>query len=287
MHWTQHIRNKVLKGSIVEQFIVINLAVFIGVFLVNTLGFLTQIEGNFLVNYLSLPAQFDDFLSKPWTLLSYGFLHVGFIHLLLNLIMLHFIGSLFLDYFSPKQFIQFYSLGTIAGGLVFLGNFNYFPAFTKQADYSQLLGASAGVSALLVGLATYLPKYQLKFRFIGFVHLWKIALFWVVYDLIQIPVSNAGGHLAHLGGALFGFLYVWLAKHEKTTFKTQIAHWFRKRKSPLKTVYKSSSKKVKKPLKVDKNQQKIDRILDRISQSGYETLSEEEKTFLFQQGKKT
>ena len=194
------------NAGIVEQLIYVNLAVFLLVFISNTFGFLFQSNSNLLVNWFALPANFDDFLSKPWTIITYGFLHTSFLHILLNLIALFYIGHLFQQYFTAKQLLNFYLLGTLFGGIIFVASYNFFPALQQAAHNSVVLGASAGISAIFIGIATYIPNYELKFPLIGFVKLWILAAFWIAIDIIQIPAGNAGGHLAHIGGALIGFI---------------------------------------------------------------------------------
>ena len=270
-------------AGIVEQLIYINLVVFILVFVTNTFGYLFEAQSNVLVSWLSLPASFDDFILKPWTILTYGFLHVGFLHILFNLIALYYIGHLFKNYFTSKQLLNFYIYGTVFGGVLFLLSYNFFPVFSSQKDNNVLLGASAGISAIFIGIATYMPNYELKFPLIGFIKLWMLAAIWVLMDIIQIPVSNAGGHIAHLGGAILGFMYVSSASNVKLDILNPLKNLFKK-KSSLRTVYKSKTT-VTKPARKTKNQQEIDSILDKISKSGYDTLSKEEKDFLFKQGK--
>lgn len=274
------------QGTIVDQLIYATVAVFILVFVVNTMGYLFNSPGNPLVSWFILPASFDEFIYKPWTLISYGFFHVDFLHLLFNLIALHYIGNLFINYFTQKQFLQFFLLGTIFGGLLFLLSYNVFPAFANDVNNSVLLGASAGISAIFVGIATYMPNYQFNIRFIGYVKLWYLAAFWVLLDIIQIPVSNAGGHLAHLGGALFGFIYVSQASNKPLAIWDTIAALFTVKKKPLRTVYKSSKKETTSKSTKAEYQKKVDQILEKISASGYDALSKEEKEFLFKQGRK-
>ena len=286
MNFIEKIKYRFKNANIVEQLIYINLGVFLAVFLVNTFSFLFGSNVNILVDWFSLPASFSKFSVKPWTIFTYGFLHAGFLHILFNLIALFYIGNLFLEYFTAKQLLSFYILGTLFGGIIFLVSYNYFPAFSKEIDRSILLGASAGISAIFVGIATYMPNYQLKIRFIGFVKLWYLAAIWVVLDVLQIPISNPGGHLAHLGGALFGFLYVKQASNKKIDLWAKITSLFSIKKKPLKTVYKSDKKTTKSPQSNSPNQQEIDTILDKISKSGYDTLTKAEKEFLFKQGKK-
>ena len=278
------LQNKFKYANIVEKIISINVAVFVLIFIFNTLGFLFKANGS-VVDWFILPATFEGFISKPWSIITYGFVHVDFIHILMNLISLYFIGNLFVNYFTPKQFISFYILGTLFGGIVFLLSYNFFPAFSNDVSNSVLLGASAGVSAIFIGLATYIPNYQFKIPLLGFIKIWHLAAIWVALDVIQIPVGNAGGRLAHIGGALFGFLYVSQASNVKIDILSKISSFFTSKKKPLKTVYKSKKTTTKKQANTTYKQQKINVILDKISKSGYDTLSQEEKDFLFKQGK--
>lgn len=272
------------NAGIVEKLIYINLAVFILVFLANTFGFLFQSNTNPLVKWLSLPASFNDFLKKPWTIITYGFLHAGFLHILMNLIALFYIGNLFKQYFTPKQVLNFYIYGTIVGGILFLLSYNYFPVFASQKGNNVLLGASAGISAIFIGIATYMPNYEIKFPLIGFVKLWILGAIWVGLDILQIPMGNAGGRIAHLGGALFGFLYVQQVSNKELDVFTPIKNLFKKQQKPLRTVHKSSTKRTRTSPKSE-NQQQIDLILEKIGKSGYDSLTQTEKEFLFKQGK--
>lgn len=272
---------KFKTGSIVEKLIYINLAIFILGFLFNTLSFLMSAHSNFIFDWFALPAQYSDMFLKPWTLITYAFLHASLWHILANLIVLFYIGNLFLDYFTQKQFLNYYILGALFGGVIFVLSFNMFPAL-KNSN-SVLVGASAAVTAIFVGIATYLPNYELNIRFIGFVKLWILAAIWVGIDLIQIPVENAGGHLAHLGGAFIGFILSYNYQNRSQFFKYLYGLFSARKQKPLKTVYKSTVKR--ESSKVVVNQKRIDDILDKISKSGYETLSKEEKDYLFKSGK--
>ena len=284
MSYINNIQNRFRQANIVEKFITINLVVFIAVFLLNTLGFLFQ-TNNSLINWFILPATFEEFITKPWTIITYGFVHVEFLHILMNLISLYYVGNLFINYFTPKQFISFYILGTLFGGLVFMLSYNVFPAFASDVSNSVLLGASAGVSAIFIGIATYTPNHQFKIPLIGFIKLWHLAIIWIILDVIQIPAGNAGGHLAHIGGAIFGYLYVKQARKNNISIWSKITAFFASKKKPLKTVYKSKKKNSKREANTTYKQQKINVILDKISKSGYDTLSKDEKDFLFKQGK--
>lgn len=284
MNWFSNLYQNYLSRNIVEKVIVINIALFILTYLFNTLSFLFNVEQNLIIEWFSLQPEFEFLLFRPWTILSYGFLHLGFFHIVFNLLFLFYFGNLFLDFFNTRQFLVYYLLGIIAGGLIYMLAYNYLPALKTQQTL--LVGASAGVTAIVIGISSHIPQYSLHFRFIGKVKLMYIAIGMVVLDIIQIPAGNAGGHLAHLGGALLGFLM--------TTYfgqGTPLISWMgtlfsTKEKTPLKTVYKN--KKENSPRRTNKNedQARIDSILDKISKSGYDTLSKEEKDFLFNQGKK-
>ncbi|WP_271406486.1 rhomboid family intramembrane serine protease [Tenacibaculum soleae] len=285
MNIIENLKYRFKNAGIVEQLIYVNLAVFLLVFISNTFGFLFQANTNLFVEWFSLPASFNDFLSKPWTIITYGFLHTSFLHILLNLIALFYIGHLFKQYFTAKQLLNFYLLGTLFGGIIFIASYNFFPALQRVADNSVLLGASAGISAIFIGIATYIPNYELKFPLIGYVKLWGLACVWIAIDIIQIPAGNAGGHLAHIGGALFGFLYVAKASNKELEILKPLKKFFEKNEKPLKTVYKSGKKTKNTTSKKSENQQEIDAILDKISKSGYDTLTKTEKDFLFKQGR--
>lgn len=277
------IKQKYRSATIVEQIIYINIVVFILNYILKAVSALMQWHGNFLFNWFSLPAEPGSFFSKPWTIISYGFLHGDFLHILLNSIVLYYFGNLFLNFFSKQQFLTYFFSGIFVGGLIFILSYNYFPALKNDVSY--LVGASAGVTAVLIGLATKIPHYAMHFRFIGVIKLWYIAVAFILLDIIQIPISNTGGHLAHLGGALIGFLLTSQFNDAKSLSSVFSNLFKTKKQKPLKTVYKK-----KKPVTTlaDKNaeQQKIDAILDKISKSGYETLTQNEKDFLFSVGKK-
>ncbi len=284
------LRQRFKYAGIVEKLIYVNLTVFFIVFILNTFGFLFQTKSNFFVEWFSLPANFSEFLYKPWSIVTYGFIHSGFIHILFNLIALFFIGNLFNQYFTSKQLLNFYIFGTALGGFIFMISYNFFPALRSNADRSILIGASAGISAIFIGIATYMPNYEIRLPLVGFIKLWTLATIWVALDVIQIPAGNAGGRLAHIGGALFGFIYVKYASNKEIVIINPFSEIFKKKekKSNLKTVYKSGKKDATSTsaLKKTEIQKKTDLILDKISKSGYETLSKEEKDFLFKQGRK-
>lgn len=287
MNVIDDIKAKFKNGTIVEQLIYINIGIFLFAILFSISLSLFKSQSNFIYDWFSLSSTFDVFITRPWTIITYGFLHDGFLHILFNCIVLFYFGRMFLDYFSPKQLLSFYILGTIFGGIFFLLSQNYFPLF--QGERSTLVGASAGIYAIVIGMATYIPNYQLKFRFIGFVKMWQLAAVFILLDFIQLSSNtNSGGHFAHLGGALFGFLYVSQASNKKIDVFGWITNLFKTNRKPLRTVHKSKRKPKKKTVSATAktlDQKQIDYILDKISKSGYDTLTKEEKQFLFKQGK--
>ena len=284
MKYINNLKGRFQNGNIVEKLIYINIVIFILTLLFNVFQGLYKGQINWLVYWFSLDNTYTSLLQKPWSIITYGFLHADFIHILMNLIVLHFIGNLFLEYFTQKQLLSFYLIGTFFGGVLFVFSQNYFPLFERES--SVLVGASAGISAIFIGIATYMPNYQLNVRFIGFVKLWHFAAFWIGLDIIGLIGNNSGGHFAHLGGSLFGFIYVTKASNKKSGLFKQISLLFERKKTSLKTVHKSAKKKTNSSKNTSNTQKQIDAILDKISKSGYDTLTKSEKDFLFRQGKK-
>jgi len=285
MNWLTNLYHNFLSRSIVERIIIINVAIFILAYLFNTFSFLLQIDGNFIVNWFSLQPDFDLLLMRPWTIVSYGFLHLGFFHILFNMMVLYYFGNLFSDFFNSKQFLVYLILGIASGGLIYMLSYNYMPGLKTQS--SLLVGASAGVMAIVVGISSHIPHYSLSFRFIGNIKLLYIAVALVVLDIVQIPTGNAGGHLAHLGGSLLGYVMTRYMNQGSGLITWMTGTMTKKEKRPLKTVYKSAKKTTSKKKETKSEEQAIiDSILDKISKSGYETLTKEEKDYLFKAGKK-
>ena len=279
------IKYRFKNGSIVEQLIFIFVGISIFTALAGSFCGLSGRRMTFFTDWFALSPSFDLWLNKPWTLVTFGFLHDGFLHILFNCIALYLFGRLFLDFFTPKQLLTFFLLGTVFGGMMFMLSYHIFPVLANRYPFP-IVGASAGVSAIMIGLATYIPNYQLRFRFIGDVKVWHIAAFFIFMDLISLAGDNGGGHFSHLGGALFGYLYISLAGGKKWDFFDVFSSIFRRKRTPLKTAYNSKKKKTQPSRTVKSDtQQQIDTILDKISTSGYDTLSKEEKEFLFKQRK--
>lgn len=278
--------------NIAEKLIAVNVVVFI----VNALiPFLLGLQKNAIVQWFELPNDIVDITFQPWSIVTYSFFHGGIGHLFWNMLMIYFVGRIFLNLFDVKRFLNVYVLGVILGGLFFVLGYNIFPAFFDIN--ASLIGASAGASAVLIFICTYLPNQEVRVIFFN-VKLWMVGAVLVLSDLIQLPISNSGGHLAHLGGAFLGYLYAsQLLKGNDigfgfSKFMDSIVNLFKGsgKKAPMKTVYKNKSttrNKTNSAVDYDKktHQKKIDAILDKISKSGYESLSKAEKDFLFKAGK--
>lgn len=274
-------------GGITQRLILWNIACFI----LSLLFFYQFKFGVFnFPNWVSLSSNPSDFIRNPWTFLTYAFLHDGFGHIFFNMIVLNFSSTLFLTFFTQKQLLGLYVLSAIFAGIIFVTGF-YFLNFS-----SSIVGASAAIMAILVAATTYQPMMNVRLLLIGNVKLWHITLVIILIDMMQVRLDNSGGHIAHLAGAFFGFIYIKLLENgtDLSTIVSNLIDFFVNlfQKSPSKP-FKKVHKNYKKPMEKivskiitkDKSQQQIDEILDKISKSGYDCLTKEEKEFLFKAGK--
>ena len=195
------------SNDIVSRFIYFNVGVFVFVSLVNLFLMLFGVPANPWVKYLQLPSWLPTFFLQPWSLITYMFLHVGLFHLLFNMLWLLWFGRLFLNFFSRSHFRGLYILGGIYGGLSFVLAYNLLPGFEASLPTASLLGASASVLAIVVATAVREPNLPVQFMFLGSVRLKYVALCMVAFDLLFISYDNAGGHIAHLGGAAAGWFF--------------------------------------------------------------------------------
>lgn len=286
MSLQEDIKFKLARLNVLEKIIVVNVIVFCValIFKLLNIGFF---------NYFSIPPAFTSFFNRPWSIISYAFIHFDFIHLLFNMLWLYIIGRMFLTLFSPKMALNIYFLGAISGGVFFLIGYSLFPVFFKNSFYA-LVGASAAVRALLVFLCAYMPNKEMRFFTIN-LKLWYVGAALVALDVLGLFGANAGGNLAHLGGAFLGYIYAKQLVQGKDIGKgferilDTITSWFSSVKKPnLKTVHKNKTKVggySKGEFNEFNNQKKIDIILDKISKSGYDSLTAQEKEFLFRAGK--
>ncbi len=277
------------KGTVLTRLIYINLALFVVVKLIQVVFFLFSPGGTgtfFIIDWLAVPANVSDLLTRPWTVFTYMFYHEGFLHILFNILWLYWFGRIFLEYLDANKLLGVYLLGGLAGAALYIISFNLFPAFSEVLPVSRALGASAAVLAVVISISVYVPNYTINLIFIGPVRLKYIAAFMIVLDLISIAGSNAGGHIAHLGGALFGWLFIRQYRKGRDLTKSinilifRVSKWF-STKSKLKVEYRKTRNDFEYNRQKAVRQQLIDGILDKISKSGYESLTKEEKELLF------
>lgn len=284
------------------QLLVINLVVFVVLLILEVILTLSGFKSLYdaIVLQLMMPSNVETFITRPWTLFTYFFTHTGFFHILFNMLFLYWFGRLIAEYLGNRKVVSLYVLGGIAGGLFFMLIYNILPYFQDRVATSAMLGASAGVFAVTVGAATLMPNYTFVLFLIGPVKIKYIAVFYVFVSFVQTIGNNAGGELAHLGGALVGFLFikqlqggtdwgrpVWAVLDFfnglfSRRSKIKVSHSSR---SSSRSAYNANTgRTINITPKAD--QDEIDAILDKISESGYESLSKEEKQKLFNASKK-
>ena len=259
----------------------------VGFFLLSIIFFYQFKSGGFdFPNWIAVSSEPTTVLTKPWTLLTYAFFHYGFLHLFFNMMVLNFSSRLFLTFFTQKQYLGLYFMSAIFAGLCFIAS------FYLLHQTSNMVGASAAIMALLVATTTYQPLMEIRLLLIGNVKLWHITAVLLLLDLLQIQMENTGGHIAHLSGAFFGYIYIKLLQNgtDLSRIVDKVLNVYSKKKTtPFKRVHVNPKKPaVKRESKIvlkDKTQQQLDEILDKISQSGYDSLTSEEKEFLFKTGK--
>ncbi|MDA9555006.1 rhomboid family intramembrane serine protease [Pelobium sp.] len=274
------------SGSRVNFFIGINVIVFLVISLASVFEYLftKQTSLNILVTeYLAVPTYLPKLLSRFWTPLTYMFLHAGFFHILFNMLWLFWMGRIFEEYLNSKKLTFVYLAGGLAGAVFYILCYNIFPAFADDNLVSSAVGASAAVTAIVIATATLLPDYTIFLMIFGAVRLKWIALIYIVIDLISIAGPNAGGHLTHLGGAIFGFLFI-KSLQNGNDWSKPFENLFKSRPK-LKVVSKNYSADRKASKNSVPDQEVIDKILDKISESGYNNLSKKEKEILFNASK--
>lgn len=280
----QDIRYKMLQsGSRINLLIGINVAVFL---LVNVPAILLRLMGNdvlatFANDYLALPAYLPALAAHFWTPITYMFMHADIFHILFNMLWLFWMGQIFEEYLGNKRLLSLYIMGGLAGAAFYLLSFNLFPFFAGVVSVATVVGASASVMAIVVATATLLPNYTIYLMLLGPVKLKWIAVFYVVIDFLSITGPNAGGEIAHLGGALLGFIYI-KQLNRGNDWSKSVDKVFNQRPK-VKVV--SQNKSYQQQASSVPRQEEIDNILDKISQTGYESLNKHEKEVLFRASK--
>lgn len=303
----EHLKLQYKMGSMNLKLIMVNVAVFIASLLTTVIIKLFNADFS-LLEYLAVPSEFDHLIVKPWTVITYMFSHSidGIGHLFWNMLLLFFAGNFFQQQLGGRKLLSTYFVGGLAGFLLFILGYNYFPALVTPNIDEVLIGASAAVTAIFVAIGVYMPNYEVRLLFIPqSFKLIYVVMFFVLLDIIRLQTSigvvgaNTGGWIAHIGGAIYGVLYSTQLKQGRNLGKwcESIIEWFTSFFKPKpKLRVKKSSKKQQDDYRVPRddyeynevkvdNQKKIDAILDKISKSGYESLTKAEKDFLFRQSK--
>ena len=282
MELIDKIRYNFKNLDILQKIILIMIIFFVIPYIVNTFLFLFNFNEFSVINLFDVSPDLIDLLSKPWSLITYGFFHSDLWHLIGNMIIFYLSGSVVLNLFGSERLIKIFILGILYGSLAYLISYNLFPAFNNIK--SSMIGSSAGVMAVFIFLASYNPNYSFRILNLN-VKILYIASFLVLLDIIQIPGGNSGGHIAHLGGAFLGYFY-----HKKMIQGDNYGNWiidlynfiFKRKVKFKKRTY---SNKTSVSVKDAATQKKIDLILDKISKSGYDSLTKGEKETLFKAGK--
>lgn len=294
----QDIKGEFQRGNMVTRLIFVN----VGMFVLINLGLVLfrfilndDMAAAVWMRQFTVPADLNELIRRPWTIITHFISHVGFFHILFNMLWLYWLGRIFNEYLGMRKVLPVFVLGAWAGMIIYILSYNLLPSMRGQLFGAEALGASAGVMAIVVATATLLPDFRIGLLFIGPVKLKYIALFAVILDVIALQGANAGGSLAHLGGAGFGYLFVKQLQQGNDWSKgfnrilDGITTFFTPRKGPR--IHYTNTKKKKEKKQRDpgrtQNQQerdkqkRLDEILDKIGRSGYDGLTKEEKEFLF------
>ncbi|MBB2145676.1 rhomboid family intramembrane serine protease [Pedobacter sp. LMG 31464] len=265
------------SDSVVLPYIGINTIIFVLVSIFSLISFLAGQQGfitNLINEYITFPASSNLWLTRFYTVLTYQFFHADFFHVLFNMLWLYWMGQLFLDFLKPRQFHFVYFAGGVFGAIFFALIYNVLPAYKSFADSAILIGASASVMAIFTAITTLVPNFSIHLLLIGPIRIKYLLAVYIFLDIIAIEKFD-GGSLSHLGGALLGFIYIKLLQNG-----TDITKIF-ERKPKLKVVRNENVKKQEFVV----NQKEIDAILDKISKTGYDKLSRDEKETLFKASK--
>ncbi|MBS1922488.1 MAG: rhomboid family intramembrane serine protease [Bacteroidetes bacterium] len=279
--------------DMLQKIIVVNAIIYLfvnlGDVLLRLFNFPDGTLSGFLTDWLAVPSSVKSLLYRPWTLITYSFYHENFLHILFNMLWLFFMGRLFIEYLGEKKLLPLYLVGGLCGSVLFIVFYNLFPLFSREVDIAVALGASASVLAITVAIATLLPDYEVGL----FLPQWRVKLKYIaialfVIDLLSITGNNAGGNIAHIGGAIFGFIYIKQLKNGRDLtgwLQRLIERITQKKKPSIKVVYRKDASDESYHNKKANNQEAIDKILDKISRSGYASLTYEERDILFKASK--
>jgi membrane associated rhomboid family serine protease len=287
------IRRTFGRGSSLTKLIYLNIAIFLFIAIGSIIGYLLndQTLSFKILNLFSVPASIKALLLRPWTLVTYMFTHKDILHILFNMLWLYWFGRIFLEYLDQKKLVAVYLLGGISGAIIYIISFNIFPAFSQIVTESVAIGASASVMAVVVAISVYVPDYSINLFLLGRVKIkWVALVIFILTSVMDFSV-NSGGKLAHIGGALFGYLYTVSLHRGRDLGKgiNKLLDFFVTLFKPRKKI-RVTYKKPKTDYEYNKamadHQAKINKILDKISKGGYDSLTKEEKDLLFNESQK-
>lgn len=284
------IKRKYRQGTMLMRIIYINIAIFVLLHLVAFVGVIMNVPAQGMIQWLQVPSNLSQLLYAPWTLITYMFTHYDLLHILFNMLWLYWMGRIFLEYFTPKRLSALYLLGGLGGALLYLLAMNLLPHFIGSNAY--LMGASASVIAIVVAVAIWAPDYKIGLLFIGEVSLKWVAIITIGIDLLSVDAGNAGGHIAHLGGAAVGAVYATALRRGTDITRPLnaaldwLASLFSRRDKGIGapvggTAYNSQHQATDEPTEAQ-----IDAILDKIKRSGYTSLTDKERDLLFRASRK-
>jgi membrane associated rhomboid family serine protease len=281
------------NGSNLTRLMYINIAVFILITIVAVISFLLnnpEVSGKAL-NLFSVPSSFKILLVRPWTIITYMFVHKDIWHILFNMLWLYWFGRIFLEYLDQRKLVAVYLLGGISGAIVYILSFNVFPAFTGVVAESVAIGASASVMAVVIAIAAYVPDYTVQLFLFGRIKIKYMALAIFVLTSIMDFSINSGGKLAHIGGAFFGYFYTINLRQGRDIGKgfNRVIDFFVtlfKPRKKLKVTHKKAATEYEYNKIKTEHQTRINSILDKISKGGYDSLTKEEKETLFKESQK-
>ncbi len=298
------VKRNMISGSMMTKVIIINLALFVVVNLVRIVLFLinpdlVELRFEIFIRYLAVPFDYHVLLYRPWTIITSMFFQYSASHIFWNMVVLYWFGSIWMEFSGQKRLLALYIYGGLFGLIMSYVSFFVFPKLYPAGNESIMLGASAAVNAIVVATAVIAPNYRTKFFFVGLVQIKYLAAIFIFLDIVSISYwDNVGGHFAHLGGAAFGYSFASLLLRgtDLSIGFNHFTYWFtgllgkRQRNKPRIVYSRVTANEHEEKIiaaKRDKKamQQKLDIILDKISRSGYDSLSNEEKEFLFKASK--
>jgi membrane associated rhomboid family serine protease len=288
------IKDTFRKGNSLNRLIYINIGVFLAITIIGIIGFLLVNPdiSSWTIRFLSVPSSMNTLIVKPWTLFTYMFTHKELLHILVNMLWLWWFGNIFLEYLDQKKLVAVYILGGLAGALMYVLSYNIFPAFAQVVEESiPLLGASASVMAIVVAIAAYVPDYTVSLFLFGRIKIKYIAVLIFIFTSFLDFSVNSGGKLAHIGGALFGYFFTVSYRRGKDPVKwfnniaDRVAAIFRPPKK-MKVTYSRRADEYEYNRTKAERQELVNKILDKISKGGYDSLTKEEKDMLFRESQK-